>query len=177
MAGGLAPFRKRSRASMAKRPSRSFPKFTRSSRATAFRAYGDYSPWPGPNSNTFIQAILDAVPELNAVLPPTAIGKDYPYHGDWYGLTASRTGVFASLGGYLGLTIGWIEGIELNFFGGVVGLDIRRPALKLPGVGRLGLTRGCTSQLVWCATCLQSSLYGNWGLSASVDLLERARGK
>ena len=104
-----------------------------------FSAYGDYSPWPGPNSNTFIQAILDAVPGLNAVLPPTAIGKDYPYRGDWYGLTASRTGVFASLGGYLGLTIGWIEGIELNFFGGVLGLDIRRPALKLPGVGRLGL--------------------------------------
>jgi hypothetical protein len=104
-----------------------------------FKAYGDYSPWPGPNSNTFIQAILDAVPELNAVLPPTAIGKDFPYHGDWYGFTASRTGVFASLGGYLGLTVGWIEGIELNFFGGVVGLDIRRPALKLPGVGRLGL--------------------------------------
>ena len=104
-----------------------------------FKAYGDYSAWPGPNSNTFIQAILHAVPELNAVLPPTAIGKDFPYHGEWYGLTASRTGVFASLGGYLGLTIGWIEGIELNFFGGVVGLDIRRPALKLPGIGRLGL--------------------------------------
>jgi hypothetical protein len=103
-----------------------------------FRAYGDYSPWPGPNSNTFIQAILDAVPELNAVLPPTAIGKDYPYHGDWIGLTPSRTGAFVSLGGYLGLTIGWIEGIELNFFGGVLGLDIRRPASKLPGVGRLG---------------------------------------
>src|SRR5947209_11619063 len=45
-----------------------------------FRAYGDYSPWPGPNSNTFVQAVLDAVPELKAVLPPTAIGKDYPYH-------------------------------------------------------------------------------------------------
>jgi hypothetical protein len=43
-----------------------------------FRAYGDYSPWPGPNSNTFIQAALDAVPELKAVLPPTAVGKDYP---------------------------------------------------------------------------------------------------
>jgi hypothetical protein len=64
---------------------------------------------------------LDAVPELKAVLPPTAIGKDYPYHGEWFGLTASRTGVFVSLGGYLGLTIGWIEGIELNFFGGVLG--------------------------------------------------------
>jgi hypothetical protein len=43
-----------------------------------FRAYGDYSPWPGPNSNTFVQAVLDAMPELKAVLPPTAIGKDYP---------------------------------------------------------------------------------------------------
>ena len=25
-----------------------------------FKAYGDYSAWPGPNSNTFIQAILHA---------------------------------------------------------------------------------------------------------------------
>jgi len=104
-----------------------------------FRAYGDYSAWPGPNSNTFVQAILDAVPELNVVLPPTAIGKDYPYRGEWCGLTSSRTGVFVSLGGYLGLTIGWVEGLELNIFGGVLGLDIRRPALKFPGVGRLGL--------------------------------------
>ena len=56
-----------------------------------FRAYGDYSPWPGPNSNTFVQAALDAVPELKAVLPPTAIGKDYPYEGDWIGLTSLST--------------------------------------------------------------------------------------
>jgi uncharacterized protein DUF3750 len=105
-----------------------------------FRAYGDYSPWPGPNSNTFTQAVLDAVPELRSVLPPTAIGKDYPYRGEWIGLTPSRTGAFISLGGYLGLTIGWIEGFEFNFFGGVLGLDIRRPALKLPGIGRLGMS-------------------------------------
>jgi hypothetical protein len=104
-----------------------------------FRAYGDYNAWPGPNSNTFTQAILDSIPELKAVLPPTAIGKDYPYRGDWYGLTSSRTGAFLSLGGYLGLTVGWVEGIELNFFGGVLGLDIRRPALKFPGIGRVGL--------------------------------------
>jgi hypothetical protein len=104
-----------------------------------FRAYGDYSPWPGPNSNTFVQAVLDAVPELNAVLPPTAIGKDYPYGGKWYGLTPSRTGVFVSLGGYVGMVIGWVEGVELNILGGVLGLDIRRPALKLPGMGRLGI--------------------------------------
>ena len=27
-----------------------------------FRTYGDYSAWPGPNSNTFVRAVLDAVP-------------------------------------------------------------------------------------------------------------------
>jgi hypothetical protein len=104
-----------------------------------FRAYGDYQPWPGPNSNTFVQAALDAVPELNALLPPTAIGKDYPYHGEWYGLTPSRTGVFVNCAGYLGLKIGWVEGIELNLLGGVVGIDLRRPAIKLPALGRLGM--------------------------------------
>lgn len=104
-----------------------------------FKANGDYSAWPGPNSNTFVQAVLAAVPELKAVLPPTAIGKDYPYRGNWLGLTPSRTGVYLSLGGYLGLTIGWIDGVELNFLGAVLGFDIRRPALKFPGIGRLGM--------------------------------------
>jgi hypothetical protein len=107
-----------------------------------FRAYGDYSAWPGPNSNTFVQAALDAVPELKAVLPPTAIGKDYPYRGAWVGITASGTGVFATLGGYVGLTIGWVEGVELNLFGGVLGFDLRRPALKFPGLGRIGMAAG-----------------------------------
>jgi len=107
-----------------------------------FRAYGDYSAWPGPNSNTFVQAALDAVPELRAVLPPTAIGKDFPYSGRWAGITASGTGLYASLSGYLGMTIGWVEGVEINFLGAVLGLDIRRPALKLPGIGRLGVSAG-----------------------------------
>ena len=99
--------------------SRLIPKIRSGIENYKFRAYGDYSAWPGPNSNTFVQAVLDAVPELKAVLPPTAIGKDYPYEGDWFGLTASRTGAYASLGGYLGLTIGWVEGFEINFLGAV----------------------------------------------------------
>ncbi|QQO13248.1 DUF3750 domain-containing protein [Bradyrhizobium diazoefficiens] len=107
-----------------------------------FRAYGDYSAWPGPNSNTFVQAALDSVPELHVVLPPTAIGKDFPYDGRWIGTTPSGTGVFATLAGYVGLTIGWVEGIEVNFFGAVLGIDVRRPALKLPGLGRLGIATG-----------------------------------
>jgi hypothetical protein len=115
------------------------PKIRSVIEAYRFSAYGDYQAWPGPNSNTFVQTVLNAVPELNAVLPPTAIGKDFPYDGDWWGRTASGTGLFVSLGGYVGLTVGWIEGVELNVFGGVLGFDLRRPALKFPGIGRLGV--------------------------------------
>ena len=39
---------------------------------------------------------------------------------------------------YGGVTLGWTEGIEVNILGAVAGLDIRRPALKLPGFGRIG---------------------------------------
>ena len=99
---------------------------------------GDYRAWPGPNSNTFVAAVMDAVPEIGAALPPTAIGKDYPYDRRWLRLTPSRTGVKLTLGGYAGLTLGWIEGIEVNVLGAVAGLDLHRPALKLPGLGRLG---------------------------------------
>jgi hypothetical protein len=120
--------------------SRLIPKIKAAIADYRYREYGDYTAWPGPNSNTFVKAVLDSVPELGSSLPPTAIGKDYPYDGRWFGLTGSQTGLFASLGGYLGLTVGWIEGIELNVFGAVLGLDIRRPALKLPGIGRLGMS-------------------------------------
>jgi hypothetical protein len=44
-----------------------------------------------------------------------------------------------TFGGYGGLTFGWIEGIEINILGIVFGIDIRRPAVKLPGLGRFGL--------------------------------------
>ena len=142
MHGGLAPSPKPLPPSTVLKPAVSFPRSGTSSRTTSFAAYGDYNAWPGPNSNTFVQAVLDAVPELKTVLPPTAIGKDYPYRGEWFGLTPSGTGAYASLGGYLGLTIGWVEGLEINFLGAVLGLDIRRPALKLPGIGRLGMTAG-----------------------------------
>ena len=83
-------------------------------------------------------AVLAAVPELQTALPPTAIGKDFPYNGDVFGPTPSGTGVRITLGGYLGLTIGWVEGIEINFLGAVFGIDLRRPAVKLPGLGRVG---------------------------------------
>ena len=46
-----------------------------------------------------------------------------------------------SLYGLLGLKVGRVEGIEINVFTLVAGLDLRRPALKLPGLGRIGLGR------------------------------------
>jgi hypothetical protein len=103
--------------------------------------FGDYRMWPGPNSNTFTATVLRAVPELETTLPPNAVGKDfraYPY----VGLTDSRTGVEASLWGLLGVKLAWIEGVELNFLGLVAGLDLRHPAVKLPGFGRLGIPDG-----------------------------------
>jgi hypothetical protein len=87
-----------------------------------YRNLGDYRAWPGPNSNTFVAAIIDAVPEMQAVLPPTA------------------TGLRATLGGYLGVTVGWLEGFELNVLGAVLGVDLRRPAIKIPGIGRIGMS-------------------------------------
>lgn len=104
-----------------------------------FRNRGDYQAWPGPNSNTFVATVMAAVPEIGAALPPNAVGKDFPVDGRWIALTPSRTGVRITLGGYAGLTVGWVEGIEFNLLGGVIGFDIRRPALKLPGVGRIGV--------------------------------------
>jgi hypothetical protein len=104
----------------------------------AYPNIGDYRAWPGPNSNTFVAAIISAVPGMFAALPPTAVGKDFPVDRRWIGLTPSGTGIRFNLGGYLGLTVGWVEGIEVNVLSAVAGLDIRRPAVKLPGLGRLG---------------------------------------
>ncbi|NJO35247.1 MAG: DUF3750 domain-containing protein [Rhodospirillales bacterium] len=101
---------------------------------------GDYLVWPGPNSNSFIAYVLAAVPEAGVVLPPTAIGKDWRVDSQIFGLAPSGTGVQLSLGGLFGVTIAWIEGLELNVLGLVAGLDIRRPAIKLPGFGRIGMS-------------------------------------
>ncbi len=100
---------------------------------------GTYLAWPGPNSNSFVQHVLAQVPELAQALPPTAIGKDWRDDGLFAGLTPSRTGIQASAFGVAGITLAWVEGIEINLLGLVAGLDLRQPALKLPGWGRIGV--------------------------------------
>lgn len=104
-----------------------------------FSASGSYRAWPGPNSNTFIAHIAREVPELAPGLLPTAIGKDFTLGLLYAGPSPSATGIQVSLKGLFGVTIAWVEGVEVSFLGAVVGVDIRRPALKLPGWGRIGL--------------------------------------
>ncbi|TDR93924.1 DUF3750 domain-containing protein [Enterovirga rhinocerotis] len=118
---------------------RLIPKIAQAIAEYPYRNWGDYRVWPGPNSNTFVAFVVSRVPELQVALPPTALGKDFHAFDDVVGPTPSHTGFQVQLGGFLGLAIGWVEGIEMNVLGLVTGLDIRRPALKLPGWGRIGM--------------------------------------
>lgn len=98
----------------------------------------EYRVWPGPNSNTFIAYLARAVPELDLELPTTAIGKDYLPDGAIFASAPSGTGVQVSFGGVLGVMLAAQEGIELNLLGLSAGVDFWPPAIKLPGVGRIG---------------------------------------
>jgi hypothetical protein len=99
----------------------------------------EYNLWPGPNSNTFVAYVGRQVPELRMDLPPTAIGKDYPINGSIFDSAPSGTGYQVSLLGVLGVTLAQQEGIELNLLGLNFGIDVFKPALKLPFVGRVGV--------------------------------------
>ncbi len=120
-----------------KEAERLIPKIEKTVKDYRFSNAGDYRAWPGPNSNTFTATVIRAVPELSTALPSNAIGRDFRT-GPYFGVTDSGTGLEANLWGLFGFKIGWVEGFEVNFLGLVAGFDVRHPALKLPGYGRLG---------------------------------------
>ncbi len=110
-------------------------------RAVERYPYADrYRVWPGPNSNTFVAFVLRDVPELEADLPPTAIGKDY-LGADFFARSPSGTGFQISAAGILGLLVGIEEGLELNLLGLTFRMDPKDLALKLPLAGRIGWPR------------------------------------
>jgi hypothetical protein len=113
------------------------PRIERAVAAYRYARAGDYRIWPGPNSNSFVAAVLRELPELGVALPPNAVGRDYRA-GFYAGLTDSRTGVEINLAGLAGVKLGWVEGLEVNLLGLVAGLDVRHPGVKLPGFGRIG---------------------------------------
>ena len=100
-----------------------------------------YTMWPGPNSNSFVAHVAREVPELRLALPPTAIGKDYIAGGGLLAAAPSGTGWQLSLLGLAGVTLAADEGLEVNLLGLTVGIDLLMPAIKLPGIGRIGVPR------------------------------------
>lgn len=101
---------------------------------------GDYTIWPGPNSNSFTAFVVRQVPGLHASLPPTAIGRDFSPGIASFEWLPGAWGFHATLHGIAGIALGLKSGIELQFLGLVAGVDFSRPALLIPAFGRLDLT-------------------------------------
>ncbi|HEV3008937.1 MAG TPA: DUF3750 domain-containing protein [Burkholderiales bacterium] len=97
-----------------------------------------YTVWPGPNSNTFVAWIARAVPELEADLPATAIGKDY-LGAEMVSTAPSGKGFQFSLRGLLGVSASAVDGFELNILS--LNFGVSSSGIKLPIVGRIGMPR------------------------------------
>jgi hypothetical protein len=100
--------------------------------------YGDpsYLPWPGPNSNTYVEHVMRTC-GMHADLPVTCIGRDYR---GWLGAswTSGGTG-FQIESPLVGVKLGLTEGVDVHIFGLALGVDLWPPAIILPvGEGRLG---------------------------------------
>ncbi|MCD2180853.1 DUF3750 domain-containing protein [Rhizobium sp. GN54] len=100
---------------------------------------GGYRMWPGPNSNTFVAHVLRNVPELGAVLPPDAVGRDFLPFGTFVDIAPDGRDVHASLFGLIGFSAGLRSGLEIHLAGLVAGIDIMRPGVKIPALGRIGM--------------------------------------
>ncbi|MFN3549889.1 MAG: DUF3750 domain-containing protein, partial [Mesorhizobium sp.] len=103
---------------------------------------GGYRIWPGPNSNSFVAHVLREVPALGATLPPNATGRDYAPGVASIDLAPDGRDLHVTLAGLAGFALGARSGVELHFLGLVAGLDVARPALKIPAYGRVPLWPG-----------------------------------
>ena len=95
-----------------------------------------YMPLPGPNSNTYVDAMLRRC-DIHVDLPTTAIGKDF--RGPLgVSLTSGGTGVQLE-SWVVGMRLGLTEGIELHLFSLGLGVDFWPPAILVPAnPGRIG---------------------------------------
>lgn len=118
---------------------RLLPEIERAIANYRWRERGDYTLWPGPNSNTFVASVLSQVPGLAASAPSTAVGRDFPADGRWIGRRKNGA-VFATLGGYLGVVIGGGVGLELNFLGLVAGINPSALEISIPAFGALSFS-------------------------------------
>lgn len=115
------------------------PQFDAAIAAYPYAQPGGYRIWPGPNSNSFVANVLDAVPGFGGRLPPNAVGRDYTPGLGTFGMTPDGRDFRASLAGYAGFTIGAASGIEFHLLGLVAGVDVKRIGLKVPGYGTISV--------------------------------------
>ncbi|MEM1449517.1 MAG: DUF3750 domain-containing protein [Planctomycetota bacterium] len=96
---------------------------------------GSYKPFPGPNSNTFIERVVRATDGLSTQLEPNAVGKDHASLRA--GVTASGTGVELE-SAWLGAEIGLKEGVQLHLAQLPLGVRLWPPAILLPFAPAIG---------------------------------------
>jgi len=118
---------------------RLIPKVESAIAAYPYAQPGGYTIWPGPNSNTFVAYVLRSVPELGAVLPPHAVGRDYLPDGEFWHMDTDGRDLHVTLRGLLGFSAGLRSGFEIHFLGLVAGIDIAAPGIKVPAIGRIGI--------------------------------------
>ena len=73
-------------------------------------------------------------------MPGNAVGKDFLPDGAFFAATPSGSGFQFSLLGLAGVMLALDEGIEVNLLGLTFGIDFDDVAVKLPALGRLGLS-------------------------------------
>jgi hypothetical protein len=101
-----------------------------------------YRGFPGPNSNTFADALVRATPDFGVLLDHNAVGKDWAWPAR-VGRSATGTGVELELP-LLGLQLGLNEGVELHLLGLTLGVGLVPPTVKLPLLPPLRLSSRVT---------------------------------
>lgn len=114
------------------------PKIQKAIADYPYRHRGNYTLWPGPNSNSFTAHVLNAVPEIGIVPPANAVGRDYLSGNRYVNIDPDWLNVQVTYKGYAGFAVGRRSGFELHFIGLTFGFDFLNPAIKLPGFGRVG---------------------------------------
>lgn len=87
---------------------------------TNYKSLNCYRYWPGPNSNTYVQSMLDKA-NIHFCLPATAIGKDF-YGWFYYSKKLNMTRVSTCL---LGIKINYGQMYELNLLSFSFGLYLK----------------------------------------------------
>jgi hypothetical protein len=81
---------------------------------------------------------MRAVPEIDAVLPPNAVGRDFLTGGRFFAYDQAGD-AHMTLFGLIGISAGVKSGLEVHLLGLVAGFDLGRPGVKIPAFGRVGI--------------------------------------